>query len=122
MQKYDRGGDSSESSIQNRWIRGKTPDEWIMIAGVPPTCLHGYDRHGVFSMNTENVLLTENQFGMKATPMQSRDVIMQKLLEKDTIINELTIRLNEFERKKSFAPSRHRLPLDYYDNDIYLDE
>jgi hypothetical protein len=47
---------------------------------------------------------------------------IQDLAEKNRIIHDLTERLNEFERKKSFAPSRHRLPLDYYDNDIYLDE
>ncbi len=50
------------------------------------------------------------------------EAYIRDLAEKDAKIQELTSRLNEFERKRSFAPSGPNLPDDYYDNDIYLAE
>ena len=44
------------------------------------------------------------------------------IAEMRAIIVDQQSRLDEFERKRSFAPRHHKLPSDYYDNDIYLDE
>jgi hypothetical protein len=48
--------------------------------------------------------------------------IAEKFREKEEIIHGLQVKLSEFERKRSFAPRRRKLPSDYYENPAYLDE
>ena len=79
-----------------------------------------YKKYTIPTISSENAPFIVKQFGMEVTHLRSSLAI--QLLEKDMAICDLTAKLKEFERKRSFAPSKHRLPLDYYDNEIYLDE
>jgi hypothetical protein len=79
-----------------------------------------YKKYTVPTISSENAPFVMKQFGMEVTHLRSS--LVTQLLEKDRTIHDLTVKLKEFERKRSFAPRHHRLPPDYYDNDIYLDE
>ena len=68
------------------------------------------------ALASENVFPMANQFGMEVVLLESSGMIMQKLLEKDTIIEELTMKLDEFKRIHSFMPSKLSLPDDYFED------
>lgn len=77
---------------------------------------------GKFSTKVMEVIPTESTKTGVIIVTYHREYYIRKIDELEVIVRDQQIKLSEYERKRRFAPRRRRLPADYHENPIYLDE